>query len=216
MHLFTALGAGLGFWSLILIFNGAYQQALWVLAAAAVIDSVDGTLARRFDIEFHAANIDGELLDNIIDYLNWSIAPLFWAYMTMSIPLWVVILCAVASVLGFSNTQAKTEDHYFRGFPNYWNIVVLYLYLLNFDILWASIVLLICAVGVFLPIKYIYPSRTEFGRPLTLVLGSIYILQIVPMLYLLESTPQWLLYSSLVFPAYYFLLSFYLNFREAP
>lgn len=216
VHIFTALGAGLGLWALILTFNGAYQQAIWVLAAAAVIDSVDGTIARKLQIKENAGKIDGALLDNIIDYLNWTIAPLFWGYMTMSIPIWVILVCAVASALGFSNTQAKTNDHFFKGFPNYWNFVIFYLYLLHIPLLYGSAILLFCAAAVFIPVRYIYPSRTEFLRPLTLALGGIYALQILLVLYFFERSPEWLLYSSLTFPVYYFLLSFYLNFKTNP
>ena len=216
VHIFTALGAGLGLWALILTFNGAFQQAIWVLAAAAVIDSVDGTIARKLHIKENAGKIDGALLDNIIDYLNWTIAPLFWGYMTMSIPIWVILVCAVASALGFSNTQAKTNDHFFKGFPNYWNFVIFYLYLLHIPLLIGSAILLFCAAAVFIPLRYIYPSRTEFLRPLTLVLGGLYALQIVLVLYFFERSPDWLLYSSLTFPVYYFLLSFYLNFKTNP
>lgn len=216
VHIFTALGAGLGLWALILTFNGAFQQAIWVLAAAAVIDSVDGTIARKLQIKENAGKIDGALLDNIIDYLNWTIAPLFWGYMTMSIPIWVILTCAVASALGFSNTQAKTNDHFFKGFPNYWNFVIFYLYLLHIPLLIGSAVLLFCAAAVFIPLRYIYPSRTEFLRPLTLVLGGLYAIQIVLVLYFFERSPDWLLYGSLAFPVYYFLLSFYLNFKTNP
>ena len=33
----------------------------------------------------------------------------------------------VASAFGFARTDAKTADHYFTGFPSYWNIVAVYL-----------------------------------------------------------------------------------------
>ena len=214
VHIFTALGAGLGLWALILTFNGSFQKALWVLALSTVIDSVDGTLARKLNIEVLAHKIDGVLLDNIVDYLTWTIAPLFWGYMTVGIPIWVVLVCAVASVLGFSNTQAKTEDHFFKGFPSYWNFVVLYLYLLNISVLFSSIILLVFAAATFIPIKYIYPSRTVFLRPLTLVLGAVFTVQIILLLIQFNQAPDILLYSSLVFPVYYFLLSFYLNLRN--
>ena len=34
----------------------------------------------------------------------------------------------LSSAYGFGSTDAKTSDHFFTGFPSYWNIVALYLY----------------------------------------------------------------------------------------
>ena len=34
----------------------------------------------------------------------------------------------LSSAYGFAAADAKTDDHFFTGFPSYWNIVVLYLY----------------------------------------------------------------------------------------
>ena len=36
----------------------------------------------------------------------------------------------LSSAYGFSQEAAKTSDHYFTGFPSYWNIVVFYLVVL--------------------------------------------------------------------------------------
>ena len=37
----------------------------------------------------------------------------------------------LASAYGFCQVEAKTDDHYFLGFPSYWNIVAFYLYVLR-------------------------------------------------------------------------------------
>lgn len=211
MHFLTALGAALGLWALILTYDGFYQEAIWILAVAAVIDSVDGALARLTQTKVFAPNIDGALLDNIIDFLTWTIAPLLWIYATMNLPGWVLLICAIASAFGFSNTQAKTTDHYFLGFPSYWNIVVFYIYLLNLPSLYASTILLIFALVTFLPVKFLYPSRAPRFRKLTLMLGILFGLQMVALMYYFDDAPLLLLYSSFIFPFYYFGLSFYLN-----
>lgn len=213
VHIFTALGAALGLWSLILIYDGFYQEAIWVLAMAAIIDSVDGALARLSKTKEHAPKIDGALMDNIIDFLTWTIAPLLWIYATMQLPVWVLLICAIASAFGFSNTQAKTEDHFFLGFPSYWNIVVFYIYLLNLPTIFASAILLTFALVTFLPVKFLYPTRTGFLRSLTLVLGIIFALQLMALMYYFDESPLVLIYSSFIFPFYYFGLSFYLNLK---
>lgn len=213
VHLLTASGAAVGLWSLILIYDGYYQESLWALAAAAVIDSVDGALARAAGTKQHAAKIDGALMDNIVDFLTWTVAPLLWIYATMQIPFWVLLICAIASAFGFSNTQAKTDNHFFLGFPSYWNIVVFYIFLLQLPTLFASAILLIFAVTTFLPVKFIYPSRTAHLRKLTLFLGLVFIIQIGCMLYLFDNSPPYLIYTSFLFPFYYFGFSFYLNIK---
>lgn len=213
VHLFTALGAGLGLWALILTYNGYYQETVWVLAIAAIIDSVDGALARLVETKQHAPIIDGALMDNIVDFITWTIAPLLWIFATMSIPVWVLLICAVSSVFGFANTNAKTEDHFFLGFPSYWNIVVFYIFLLNLPTIFASAILLTFAFVTFLPIKFVYPSRTEFLRPLTLILGTIFAFQLLAMLYYFDHSAPLLIYSSFIFPFYYFGLSFYVNLK---
>lgn len=212
VHLFTAIGAGLGFWALLLTYQGHLQSAMWVLALTVAIDGIDGSLARLLNVKTQADKVDGSLLDNIIDYLTWTIVPLFWIYMGLSLPPWILGICAVASVLGFSNTRAKTADNYFLGFPSYWNIVVLYLYVMEFSVTGASIVLLICAALIFVPIKFIYPSRTPFLKRFTLTLGLIYFAQLILLVWYFESSSALLIYSSFIFPIYYAGLSLYLQF----
>ena len=214
VHLFTALGAGLGLWALILTYNGFYKETVWVLAVAAIIDSVDGALARLTQTKVHAPAIDGALMDNIVDFLTWTIAPLLWIFATMDIPTWVLAICAIASVFGFSNTKAKTEDHFFLGFPSYWNIVVFYIFLLELPDPFASAILLLFALVTFLPVKFVYPSRTEYLRPFTLILGGIFAVQLISLLYYFDQSPVWLIYSSFLFPFYYFGLSFFMNIKS--
>lgn len=213
VHVLTATGAALGLWALILIFEGSYQSALWSLAGAALIDSIDGALARLVRTKQHAARFDGGLMDNIIDFLTWTVAPLFWIYATMQLPAWVLLICATASVFGFSNAQAKTDDHFFLGFPSYWNIVVFYIFLLQLSTTSASIIMLAFALTTFLPVKFVYPTRTSFLRTLTLLLGSLFVIQLLALVYFFDRSSPLLIYSSFLFPFYYFGLSFYLNVK---
>jgi phosphatidylcholine synthase len=213
VHLFTASGAALGLWALILIYDGFYQKALWVLVASAVVDSVDGALARLAETKKHAATIDGALMDNVVDFLTWTAAPLLWIYATMQLPAWVLLICAIASAFGFSNAQAKTDDHFFLGFPSYWNIVVFYLFLLNLPVAFASAILLMFAFTIFVPVKFVYPTRTPFLRSLTLILGLVFVLQFLSLIYFFDESPPLLIYTSFLFPFYYFGLSFYLNIK---
>lgn len=214
VHLFTALGAALGLWAILLTYDGFYKEAIWVLGAAVFVDAIDGSLARYVNIKENAPKIDGALMDNLIDFVTWTVAPLFWIYATMQVPLWVLLICAIASAFGFSNTNAKTNDNFFLGFPSYWNIVVFYIYLLQLPVLFTTAVLIIFAISTFLPIKFIYPTRTPYLRGLTLVLGVIYALQLLALMVLFDDSPMYLVYTSFIFPVYYFTLSSYFNFKS--
>lgn len=162
---FTALGALCGLFSLYAIYIGQYQL-VWVLMLLAIgIDSFDGTLARW--IKKGPTKIDGALLDNIIDYLTYVIVPAFYLLANTGIVEGGMAMVAagvivLTSAYQFSQVDAKTEDHYFKGFPDYWNILVFYLVILSLPTFWNFLIIMICAGLVFVPIKYIYPSRIEF------------------------------------------------------
>lgn len=214
VHVFTALGAVLGLWAIILTFQGYFQYAIWVLFVAVIVDSVDGVLARSVDIHQNAPKIDGALMDNIIDFVTWTIAPLVWIYATMGIPLWVLMLCALASIFGFSNVEAKSSDDFFTGFPSFWNVVVFYIYLLSLSTGVASVIMLGFAIATIIPVRFIYPSKTESFQKITIALGILYLFQFIALLILFEESPMLLVYSSFIFPTYYFGTSFYLHLKH--
>lgn len=210
VHLFTALGMLLSFWALERIIQGDAVNALRLLALAAVIDSVDGTLARRVDVVQHTPEMDGGLIDNLVDYLSWVFVPLVFAWFFLGVPLLVSALGMMASVFGFAHIQAKTEDHYFRGFPSYWNFVVFYLFLFDAGVVVSSVIILLLAAMVLMPVKFIYPSRTLELRKTTLGLSLPYLLMMGFMLYAFTDTPTWLVVLSFYYPMYYVAVSWYL------
>jgi len=214
VHLLTASGALLAFWAVVLIVQGDGGQALRVLALAAIIDAFDGTVARRLHIQRRLPQIDGGLLDNLVDYLTWTFVPLFWAWTFLAIPFWVCAAALMASVFGFSHTDAKTTDNFFRGFPSYWNVLVLYIYLFELGPVIGSAIIIVCAVMVLIPFKFLYPSRTPYWYGTTMVLSSIYMALVLIMMYYLTAAPAWLPLVSLFYPGYYVILSFYLVYRK--
>ena len=219
VHIFTTTGVLFAFLTLVAMWNEQPDLALWLLAAAVVVDSIDGTFARKARVTEHTPRFDGATLDNLIDYLTWAFLPLFWAYVFLDAHLFVCIFAAMASSIGFSLRDAKTEDHYFLGFPSYWNLVVLYLYLLPVSALWISIILTVLGVMVFIPIKWIYPSRTKELRKTSLLLSSIYFGLVLYLLIRLEDAPMWMVVLSLFYPIYYVSASLYYgnlgkNFNE--
>ena len=132
--------------------------------------------------------------------------------------LWTVLpvvgLVLVSSMYGFVSPDAKTSDHFFTGFPSYWNIVVLYLLALEISPGVNAIVLVVLSALVFVRIGYVYPSRTPVLRGLTLTLGSAWAAAIGAMIVLWPFPPRWLTIGSLAFPVYYLVLSLVLNARR--
>jgi phosphatidylcholine synthase len=169
VHLFTASGAIFGLLSLWAIHEGQYIQAFWLMAVAVFIDSVDGALARRAQTKVAAPRVDGALLDNMVDYFTYVIVPGFFILATDLLPAgWGPIgasAIVLASAYQFTQSDAKTSDHYFKGFPSYWNIVVFYLFVWQTSSWINLVVVLIFALLIFVPIKYVYPSRLEYLSP---------------------------------------------------
>ena len=202
VHLYTALGAIVGFFSILAIEQGSFREAFFLMALTVVIDATDGTLARAARVKEVIPWFDGNLLDEIVDYLNFVIAPC------------LAVLPLLASAYGFCRTDAKTADNFFLGFPSYWNIVVFYLYVLQAP-LWINAFLIIAlSILVFAPIKFIYPSRSPRFRAQTNVLGALWGGVVLYMIYRLPQSDRALAFASLFFPAYYTALSLWLEYRR--
>jgi phosphatidylcholine synthase len=213
VHLFTASGAIAGLFALDRIAVSDFRGAFIWMAVAIIIDSADGTLARLVNVHDRIPIFDGALLDNIVDYLNYVAVPLFLMLRANLLPrtatgFFAASLAMLASAYGFSRTDAKTEDHYFRGFPSYWNLVALYLFCLSYSPLVNSLIVIVLALMVFVPVKYIYPSRTEPMRPLTLIFAALWAPATLALIPALPSPNPILLYTSLAFVVYYFVMSF--------
>jgi phosphatidylcholine synthase len=205
--------------ALVAAIGGDARTAFLWLVAATVVDATDGALARLADVGRTAPLIDGARLDDIVDYLTYVVVPgaIVWRLELLppAAAPWIVAATLVASALGFARRDAKTGDHLFTGFPSYWNIVAVYLAAWRPAPAVAAAVLLTLAVLVFVPIRYVYPSRTVFLRPLSVGLGAIWAVLFVALIWALPDPPAWLLRASLVYPAYYVALSLWLTARRS-
>ncbi|HVJ25180.1 MAG TPA: CDP-alcohol phosphatidyltransferase family protein, partial [Burkholderiales bacterium] len=177
-HAYTATGTVWAFLATVMTFENNFRAAFIFLVVATFVDSTDGVLARAFKVKERIPHFDGALLDNIIDYMTFVFIPalIVWRAGLVSRPLAFAVCAAMlmSSAYGFAHAAAKVEegDHFFTGFPSYWNIVVAYLYMLRLAPLANAIILAGFAVMVFVPIRYIYPSRTQTLKVPTLVLGT--------------------------------------------
>ncbi|MBA3535135.1 MAG: CDP-alcohol phosphatidyltransferase family protein [Tatlockia sp.] len=167
VHAFTASAACFGILTLISIYQHNYVQALWFMAIAVVIDAVDGTLARLVRVKSVLPNIDGALLDNIVDYLNYVITPCFFLFVKTdmlppSLLLFIIIAITITSSYQFCQADAKTPDHFFKGFPCYWNIAVFYMFIFDTSMNTNAVILIVLCILIFVPVKYVYPSRLDY------------------------------------------------------
>jgi phosphatidylcholine synthase len=216
VHLYTALGAALGLIAIYSAAHGNWRASFLAMGVATIIDSSDGPLARMLMVKIRVPSFDGALLDNIVDYLTYTVAPVFLMLEAGIIPnsrwgLGLACFVMLASIYGFCQTRAKTDDHFFLGFPNYWNLVAFYLFCLGYNTTFNVAVLLIFGVMVFVPMRYIYPNRTVQLRPVTLTLGIIWGVVTVAMLLMLPAVNRVMLWAALSFIAYYFIASFILH-----
>jgi phosphatidylcholine synthase len=215
VHLYTASGAVAALFSAVAVFEARYRDAFLWMWAATFIDATDGVLARRARVSEVLPGFDGARLDDIVDYLTFVFVPVLLLHRSGALPAgWGTAVASVvllSSAYGFASADAKTEDHFFTGFPSYWNIVALYLYAASMPPVLNAAVLLALSALVFVRIGYVYPTKTPVLRGLTVVLGSIWAVMVATMIWLLPSPPVTLIVASLFFPIYYAVLSLLLH-----
>ena len=211
VHLYTASGAVIAFFGVLAVFAGRYREAFLWMFVATVIDATDGVLARRARVKDVLPGLDGSRLDDIVDYLTFVFLPVLLMYHSGALPgtggaaLAAVVL--VSSVFGFASVDAKTDDHFFTGFPSYWNIVALYLHVAGLGVVVNAAILVVLSAMVFWRVRYIYPTRTPALRTLTLALGGVWTMMVLAMILQLPAVSMPLVAASAFFPMYYFILS---------
>jgi phosphatidylcholine synthase len=216
VHLYTALGSVLGFWIVIAAFEGEVVTALWLGLATLFIDGTDGMLARHFRVKETIPWFDGARMDDIVDYLTYVFAPIVLLWTTDRLPEgptgWVVAaLPLLASCYQFCRVDAKTSDHFFLGFPSYWNVVAFYAIVLDVGQTGVAITLVVLTVLVFVPVRYVYPSRTGLLRGLNLVLAGTWLVTYAVLLAQYPDPNPVVVALSLGYLVYYVALSLYLT-----
>ncbi len=214
-HLYTATGTVIALLATGMTFAHNFRAAFIYLVAATFVDATDGVLARALKVKERLPHFDGARLDDIVDYLTYVFVPVLIVWQAQLVPVAFPVCAAMllSSAYGFGQADAKvkTGDHFFTGFPSYWNIVVVYLYVLQLSPMVNAVVLLTLALLVFVPIRYIYPSRTTVLKVPTLLLGTAWALLFVRIIWRLPAVDGPWIALSLVFPVYYVGLSLWLN-----
>ena len=209
----------MGLAGVIAVTAGDYRQAFAWMFLATFVDGTDGMLARRARVKERTPQFDGARLDDIVDYLTFVFLPAFLLVHAGLLPasagIAVASVMLLSSAYGFASLDAKTTDHYFTGFPSYWNIVALYIAVLGLAPWVNAAIVVALAAMVFVRIGYVYPSRTPTLRLTTLALMLAWGVMLLLIIWWMPQPPRALVLASLAFPVYYTVLSLVLHARRA-
>ena len=120
---FTLGNLFFGFWSIISAFNGNFRQAGWFIFTAAVLDSLDGRVARRMN----TGSRFGAELDSLVDLVSFGVAPAlliyFLEFSTAGRFGWIVcfifVVCAGLRLARFNVlANGKPTGRWFVGLPS--------------------------------------------------------------------------------------------------
>ena len=173
VHLLTGFGVLAGFFALISVINNNQSNAFLWLGLAFLIDSIDGTLARKFNVKKNFPNIDGKMLDSIIDFFNYVIVPAITIYWFKLVPdnllIFIPSILILVSIYSYVNLNVMTSDHYYNGFPAIWNVVVLYFYIFGTSQITNLVILIFLLILKFSPLKCIHPLRVKKFKSLSIL-----------------------------------------------
>nr|WP_246274221.1 CDP-diacylglycerol--serine O-phosphatidyltransferase [Hyphomicrobium sulfonivorans] len=124
-NFFTLLGLCAGLTSIRMSIEGRYELALGLIVFAALLDGIDGRVARLLK----ASSRFGAELDSLADFVNFGVAPAFliftWGLGDLKSLGWIcVMIFALASALRLARFNVAIDDDkpkwqtaYFSGMP---------------------------------------------------------------------------------------------------
>ncbi len=172
VHIFTASGAGCALLALLAAVRADWSMMFAWLGIALIIDGIDGSFARYLHVAVLLPRWSGDVLDLVVDILNYVFVPAYaiaaGGLLPSSVAPALGLIIAVTGSLYFADRYMKTTDHYFRGFPALWNIAAFYLFLLKPAPWIGAAIVVALAVLTFVPFHFIHPVRIPHLRTLTL------------------------------------------------
>jgi phosphatidylcholine synthase len=217
IHFYTASSM---VWNLVAaycLFGGQLELALLFMLVPIAIDATDGMLARRFKIWERVPGIDGRRLDDVVDYCTYVFMPALFmlqADMLLQPELLFAALPLLASAFGFSQVDAKLDDEgFFLGFPSYWNVIILYFYLFGSPAWLNTLLIVLLSVMVFVPTRYIYPTKFKKFKLWNMSGAWMSGFALITALFVEGPARDILLYISLIYPVYYTVYSFMLDWK---
>lgn len=213
VHLYTATGGVIGMFALLLAAEHKTSEAFLMLIVTLIIDATDGMMARRLKVFDVLPEFSGAQMDNVIDVFTYIWIPVFIIFWEELLPHPIFLAIPIyAAMYAYGQTEMKTPDSFFLGFPSYWNVVALYLYWLSPEPGFAIILLVVPAILTFVPTRYLYPSKSHTLWKTSWGLGMIWVVMVI---YLLtQDDPSiTLIWLSTFYPIFYMGASFYVDWR---
>ena len=172
VHIFTACGGACALLALLAAVETRWPAMFLWLGLALAIDGLDGTFARWFRVAEILPRWSGEVLDLVVDVMNYVFVPAYALTASgllprpVAVPLGLVVV--VTGALYFADRWMKTADYYFRGFPAVWNVALFYLFVLGLPGWLAAAIVVALAVLTFVPVHFVHPVRIVHLRVLTI------------------------------------------------
>jgi phosphatidylcholine synthase len=212
VHVFTALGAALGFLAMKAALTGQLTECFWWLSAALFVDAADGPMARKLNVHETASRYDGATLDLVVDYITYVFVPaaILLRPEIMDQPLGLVagLMITIGSALYFADTSMKTEDWWFRGFPAVWNVVVFYIVAFSPPSWLSFFIVAVLTVMMFLPVVFVHPIRVRRWRITTMAVLCLWCVAALFALVNNLAPPLWAKFLMLAGAAYFIGLGF--------
>jgi phosphatidylcholine synthase len=215
VHAYTALGLPCAFLALLAASEGRARDVFLILMLAIAIDGTDGPMARRFDVKRWTPHFDGRKLDDIIDYMTYTMVPIYFIYKFDLVPgqyAIVLLLALVCSAYGFCSEGAKTADKYFTGFPSYWNAVALFLYTLHLSPLANAAIVVFLALLTLTPVKFPSSQAVKKAERVVILIGALLTFALI--INLDGPPPMLLVYAALAYPLYHLVSSIAFFLRD--
>ncbi|UXY51826.1 phosphatidylcholine synthase [Pseudomonas tohonis] len=179
-HGVTATGVVLALMAILALFDNQPRDCLLWLGAALLVDGLDGSFARKVQTSTMLPNFDGSTLDLVIDYLTYVFIPALFIYRYVPLPDYTVLptvsLILVSSLFCFCNLNMKSSDNYFVGFPAAWNVVALYLYLIDLPPVASFAIICVLAALTLTKLKFLHPFRVRKLMPLNITVTFVWML----------------------------------------
>ena len=180
VHAVTASGVILALLALLALVDNKPQACLLWLGLALLVDGLDGTLARKYEVKEMLPHFDGSVLDLVIDYLTYVFIPAIFIYRYIPLPehfeLLAVGVILVSSLFCFCNVNMKSTDNYFVGFPAAWNVVAVYFYVLDLHP-WVNLAtVLVLAALTLTRMKFLHPFRVRQFMPLNIAVTFVWLI----------------------------------------
>ncbi len=121
-NLFTLAALFGGFYAIVMAMNGRFENAVYGVFCAMVLDSLDGRVARMT----HTQSAFGEQMDSLSDMVSFGAAPALivyeWALKGLGKAGWIAAFvycaCAALRLARFNTNIGVVDKRYFQGLPS--------------------------------------------------------------------------------------------------